>query len=103
MSYHITRSNKSLSRYHIRHAQECNGPTRATQTAANHGLVIVSDTVFHRPINTAVIALYTIGTLTTAAMIVADRTRDAMPSTAGRSTHSTSRVRAAATRRTCSN
>ena len=49
---------------------------RGIQTAANHGLVVASDTVFERPIDLDVIALDKTGTLTTGEMEVTETVAD---------------------------
>ena len=49
---------------------------RGIQTAADHGLVVASDTVFERPINLDVIALDKTGTLTTGKMEVTETVAD---------------------------
>ena len=49
---------------------------RGIRTAANHGLVVASDTVFERPIDLDVIALDKTGTLTTGEMEVTETVAD---------------------------
>ncbi|MFQ3474956.1 cation-translocating P-type ATPase [Halonotius sp. F2-221B] len=49
---------------------------RGIQTAANHGLVVASDTVFERPIDLDAIALDKTGTLTTGEMEVTETVAD---------------------------